>query len=406
MAPIGRQALTALLPVRTGREASLAAAIAEAGPALAARLEAASSLHFARVIVVPGDDTGGHATAAWLLFETTYDGELRAHVVELFALAGVELGRLFAECEGVSARGGLDEFEQTLRRGSRRPWAFSAKNAELGVADIRRDAMLRESVVERLERERASLGREQPLQILLSLRRELGFESASSTSTERAPIRHGAGEPWLVLAKLVPLVLAMVLRDVRERVLGLWHDRIEPLRPSTSPAIATVPARRFPQRAFTHLALPKPGRFRRRALQRALALIGSLLGPDAAERSVPAVHTHRFVLLDDGRLLFTDQQDGSLTNLLGALDRREKSLLALVWSSTEGFPRALLGHLLGKTDDDRLLEWLRERELASGFYYSAYPTLTVRDVAVNAELRAILSAEPTVARARRLLELV
>jgi hypothetical protein len=77
-----------------------------------------------------------------------------------------------------------------------------------------------------------------------------------------------------------------------------------------------------------------------------------------------------------------------------------------VWSSTEGFPRALLGHLLGRADDDRLLDWLRTRELSSGLVYSAYPSLTTRDVAVNAELRALLSAEPTDARARRLLELV
>jgi hypothetical protein len=137
-----------------------------------------------------------------------------------------------------------------------------------------------------------------------------------------------------------------------------------------------------------------------------LALLGSLLEAGALGRSAPAVHTHRFVLLDDGRLLFTDQQDGSLTSLLSALDRRTKALLALVWSCTEGFPRALFGHLLGKTDDDRLLEWLRARDLAAGFCYSAYPSLTVRDVAVNAELRALLAAEPTDARARRLLELV
>jgi hypothetical protein len=405
MAAFGRQALTALLPVRSGREASLSATIAATAPALTERLGAATTVHFARLVVVPGGEVNGRGTSAWLLFETTYDGDLAGHVAELFVLAGRELGRLFAECDGVSASGGFEAFEATLRRGSRPPWAFSAQNGELGVMEIRQDAMLRESVAEILERERSSLGTQPPLDILLALRRRLGLASPTSEGAPRVPSERGAVEPWLVLLGLVPLVLGMVLHDVRERVLGLWHDQTEPFRLAPSVPISHVPTP-SPQRAFTHLALPKPGRFRRGALRKALALIGSLLEAGAVERSAPRVHTHRFVLLDDGRLLFTDEQDGSLTSLLAALDRRARALLALVWSCTEGFPRALLGHLLGKTDDERLLEWLRARELSSGFCYSAYPTLTVRDVAANAELRALLMAEPTDARARRLLELV
>jgi hypothetical protein len=405
MAAIGRQALTALLPVRAGREALLSATIAATAPVLTERLEAATTVHFARLVVVPSGEVNGSGTSAWLLFETTYDGDLAAHVAELFVLAGRELGRLLAECDGVSASGGFEAFEATLRRGSRRPWAFSAQNDELGVTEIRHDAMLRESVAEILERERSSLGAQPPLHILQALRRRLGLEATTTESAPRAPSERTAGEPWLTLLKLVPLVLGMVLHDVRERVLGLWHDRTEPFRLVSSVPHSHVPPH-APQRAFTHLALPKPGRFRRGALRKVLAVIGSVLEAGAAERSAPALHTHRFVLLDDGRLLFTNQQDGSLTSFLSALDRRRRALLALVWSCTEGFPRALFGHLLGKTDDDHLLEWLRARELAAGFCYSAYPKLTVRDVAVNAELRALLTAEPTDARARRLLELV
>jgi hypothetical protein len=366
-------------------------------------MQPGKTVHFARLVLIPGAEADGRPSPACLLFETTYDGERSAHVAELFALAGAELGEVFRECEGVSAGAGFEAFEATVRRGSRRPRAFAAPNGELGVTEIRHDAMLRDSVVELLQRERPTLAGRPPLDLLVAVRRSLGLGSAGSeprTAAVREP-----GEPLLVLARFVPLVLRMLLHDVRERVLGLWHDRPEPLRGSAGPG-AAAPAGSGPQRAFTHVALVKPGRFRRTALRRALALLGSVLAGGVVARAAPGVHALRFVLLDDGRLLFTNQQDGSLVSRLAALGRRARALLALVWSSTEGFPRALLGHLLGRADDDRLLDWLRTRELSSGLVYSAYPSLTTRDVAVNAELRALLSAEPTDARARRLLELV
>jgi hypothetical protein len=408
MAAIGRQALTALLPVRAGREASLAAALVNTGPRLTERLHAGKTLHFARLVLVPSGDVrvDGRPASASLLLETTYDGELSAHVAELFSLAFAELAPLLAECEGVSASGGLDAFEATLRHASRQPWAFAARNGELGVTEIRRDAMLRENVHSLLERERPSLVRQRPLEILVSLQSSLGLRSGTAGGEPREPPPRDAVELLLVLARLVPLALGMLLHDLRERVLGLWHDRRDATRPSSPVANVAVPTSRSAQRGFTHLSLAKPGRFRRGALRRALALMDALLASGAVERSAPGAHALRFVLLEDGRLLFTSQHDGSLASRLAGLGRRVTALLALVWSSTEGFPRALLGHLLGKTDDERLLEWLRTYELSTGFCYSAYPTLTTHDVAVNAELRALLSAEPTDARARRLLELV
>jgi hypothetical protein len=202
----------------------------------------------------------------------------------------------------------------------------------------------------------------------------------------------------------VPFVVRMLFHDAREHVLGLWHDRLDAAGPLRGDGSA--PGRPFPQRAFTHLAATKPGRFRRAALRRGLAFLASLLGRGALGASSLGVHSLRFVLLEDGRLLFTNQHDGSLASRLFGLGRRAQALLALVWSSTEGFPCSLFRHLFGGTDHERLLEWLRARELAAGFTYSAYPTLTVRDVRVNAEVRALLTAEPTDARARRLLELV
>lgn len=398
----GRQALTVLLPVRAGRESALELALASAAPVLAERLRGAETLHFARLVLVPGVVAGGRAAPPYLLLETTYDGDLPAHAAELFALAGAEVAAVLAECEGASARS-ASELEATLRRGARRPAIFAATGLDLGVKQIRRDAALRESVSELLERERASLAGLRPLEILRSVREHLGF---SSTSAE-AVVRRELAEREELLPRLfgiVPLVFRMLVADTRDWLLGLWHDRAEP---AWAPATGVLPSTlRAPQRAFTHLSLVKPGRFRRGALRRALAFTGSVLAACGVEHASSGVHAFRFVLLDDGRFLFTDQHDGSLVSRLSALGGGARALLALVWSSTEGFPRALFRHLLGKTDTERLLEWLRARELGPGFWYSAYPTLTARDVARNAELRELITAEPTDERARRLLELV
>jgi hypothetical protein len=402
MAGIGRQALTVLLPLRQGREAALDATLGTFAPVLAERLRAATTLHFARLVVVPGNRGTERASPASLLFETTYDGELAPHVEELYALVGAELDALFAECEGAGGSG-FEGFSATLQRGARPPRAFAAVNATLGVAEIRHDAALRDSVTELLARDRSTLGRLPPLEILTAVRGSLGLTaSATPRRVSSAPSRSTEGA-LVGLLRLLPLLAGMVIHDLRERLHGLWHDRAEPFPLSRHPAAAPRGARSV-QRAFTHLASTKPGRFRRGAVRRTLALVGSELQA-GVERGV-GIHALRFVLLDDGRLLFTDQQDGSLTSRLTGLGKLAKGLLAFVWSSTEGFPRTLLGPLLGRTDDDRWLEWLRAHELPAGFWYSAYPSLTTRDIRENAELRALLAEAPTESGARRLLELV
>jgi hypothetical protein len=403
MTAIGRQALTVLLPVRSGREPALEAALASVGPVLGERLHGATRLHFARLAVVPSMPAEGKGSAAFLLFETTYDGDFEAHVAELFGSAGAELSGLLAECDGVGPGGGLAEFEATLRRRARHSWVFAAAHGGFGVEDIRRDAALREGIAELLARDRAVLATCGPLEILRSVRRELagrfsgaplGIRSISAEAREDALFRS---------IRAIPLVLRMLFHDVREHVLALWHDR--PALDWSAGATRQWSAERLPQRGFTHVALVKPGRFRRSALRRALALVASFFGERALEGEPPGVHALRFVLLDDGRLLFTDQHDGSLASRVFALSRRARVLFSLVWTNTEGYPRALFRHLLGKTDDEALLDWLRTREL-SGFCYSAYPTLTARDVRVNAEIRELFELEPTEGRARRLLELV
>lgn len=405
MAAIGRQALTALLPVQPGRESALRAALSRVGPELSSRLSPALTLHFARLVLVPGEPVAGRAAISFLLFETTYDGALGPHLEELFALAGEELGALFAECDGVEPGGDVDAFEATLRRASRPPRAFAAAHGTLSVAKIQRDSALRESVRQLLERERDSFGSLGPLAILVAVRRELGLVTrrVSHWPASREAVTRDDGILWFL--KLIPLVVGMLIQDVRERLSGLWHDRSDArLAPSSAGESPTLAVRSL-QRAFTLVVPPRPGRFRRGALRRALSLAASALGA-GVERGAPGVHGLRFVLLDDGRLLFTHQQDGSLASRLEALGRSAKALAAFIGSNTEGFPRALLRHLAGRADDEQWLEWLRNHEVAAGFCYSAYPLLSARDIAHNAELAELLSADPTEERARRLLELV
>jgi hypothetical protein len=403
MKAIGRRALTVLLPVRKGREAALDAVLASVGPGLAERLKGAGSLHFARLVVVPGAAVQGGETGASLLLETTYDGDFDAHVAELFGLAGAELGVALAECDGTATQGGLAEFKALLRRRVRRSRVFAAANGGLAVEVIRHDAALRERIAERLDQGRTELAVQEPLQILRWVRRELG-PRFSASARERPPAPHGGEDTLLRGVRAIPLVLRMLIHDAREHLAALWHDR--PTLGALTAAGPTSPGSRLPQRAFTHVAMAKPGRFRTRALRHALAFMASLLDEGEVDRVPLSVHAFRFVLLDDGRLLFTDQHDGSLASRLFSLGRRARALLALVWSNTEGHPRALFRHLLGRADDGQLLDWLRAREISSGFSYSAYPTLTARDIRVNAEIRELLLMDPTDARARRLLELV
>ncbi|HTQ07035.1 MAG TPA: hypothetical protein VMI54_24425, partial [Polyangiaceae bacterium] len=274
------------------------------------------------------------------------------------------------------------------------------------VERVRDDARLRRELARFLDAHATELRELSPLEIGTRAQTELGVAKASVTAPSGRSPRE---RPRLAVAAWAGLTLTglrAALADVIDFVRELWLDtsvRLEraPGAGSTAPLGA--------QRCFSHVARVKPGRFRRAALRLALRALAALsfaataAGGSEGTRSILAA---RWVLLDDGRLVFLANHDGSLRAALGAFALRASALVGMVWSQTLGFPRSFGWFAGGARDELGLAAFAAAGELSTPLWYSAYPELGADEMRANAEIRALLAGDLDAPGAARLLALV
>lgn len=137
------------------------------------------------------------------------------------------------------------------------------------------------------------------------------------------------------------------------------------------------------QNQLTHIAIVKPGAFRNAALRAILYGINTLAHKTFVEGNlggIPSIHFARWALLDDGRLLFFSNFDGSWDSYLGDFIDKASSGLSSIWSNTEWFPKTEYFFWKGAQDGDAFKRWTRERQLPMQVWYTAYPRYSVQNI--------------------------
>ncbi len=397
--PGRKQALTVVLPVQAGLAQPLAALLAACAGSVRAKLGAVRSLHFARFVLL---ESGGPSTE--LLFETTFDDESVAHLAELWEHVGPELAAIFAHCEGWRSLARFGDFERFLERHGRPSAALFTAHDALGVEGVQADARVRSELARFLDAHDAELRALSPLEIVTSAQAALGIEPPNGT----APRLRSAHEARSVLAfgdwvRLSLTWLRCALHDVSDVLGELWHDTSARLE--GAPRVTPEPL--GAQRCFSHVAQVKPGRFRRAALRFALRTLGAVShARSTTGRTGGSLHAARWVLLEDGRLVFLCNHDGGFGALVAEVVARSSALISMVWSQTRGFPASFGWLAGGARDQTRLTAFAAAGELATPLWYSAYPELGSSEVNDNAEIRALLAGELDAPRAKRLLSLL
>jgi hypothetical protein len=398
-----------MLPVRAGEAAALDAWLVAEAPAITARLARVTSLHFGRFVLLPG-------AVPLVALETSFDGELEAHLDELWAAAGTLLAPLLERCEGFTGPGDAATFGGYVRAHLREASAFFAAHPGLTVARIQADARLRRELGRYLDRHRSALeplpARELVQRAQAAVRAlgpEAGFEIVS---VERAlPGEHKSVLRVLAehVLSLVGTVLLAVVYDLSDLLGRLWRDTA----PSTPNAELVARAGREEAgrlvNGLTHVAELKPGSFRRGALRLALRITDELARAASFSGKlggIESIHFARWVLLPDGRLVFFSNYDGSWESYLGDFIERASRGLTMIWSNTVGFPTTFAWVLGGARDEAGFKRWTRARQLPTPLWYSAYPELSVAEVRTNAEIREILARELDEVGARRVLEVL
>ncbi|MEM7040531.1 MAG: hypothetical protein AAF570_26445, partial [Bacteroidota bacterium] len=145
------------------------------------------------------------------------------------------------------------------------------------------------------------------------------------------------------------------------------------------------------QNQITHLVVVKPGFFRQFTLRFVLWAI-NLLARTVFNKGelggIPSIHFARWAVIDGGRrLLFFSNYDGSWESYLGDFIDRAAVGLTGVWSNTEGFPPTRNLIYEGARNSGDFKAWVRECQIETQVWYSAYKALTVQNVNNNTEIR-------------------
>ena len=151
------------------------------------------------------------------------------------------------------------------------------------------------------------------------------------------------------------------------------------------------------QNPFTGVGFVKPGRLRGGAMRAGLWIL------DYANRHVFArntlagvrtIHFARWVPIDDGRrLMFATTYNGSLESYQDDFIERLWWGINPVFSNGAGFPSTRWLFFDGCRDERTFKDYERRHLLPTTVFYSAYDTLSARNIDTNAEIRAGLTRE-------------
>lgn len=164
------------------------------------------------------------------------------------------------------------------------------------------------------------------------------------------------------------------------------------------------------QNQFSQLVEMKPGKVRLITFK-AMMLFARTLIPikfvDGELMGIPTIHFARWVLFDDNkRVLFFSNFDGSWQQYLGDFIDQSGWGLTGIFSNTKVFPKTRFLLTGGAYDEEHFLAWSRSTELSTQIWYSAYPSLSIKNVNNNSQIRAMFSKNLNNKKAQKLFQLI
>lgn len=391
-------ALTVVLPVIAGREASLRKLLTEIGTNIRdnayIKFSSLESAHFMRWVLIPPAST---SEPTQLAFESNHDGSAEEHLDELLAKASRGMHAIYSHCVGYPVtREALHAADaESVRRfllGHRLPYcAFYVGVPGAKMKQVRGEEQIRRRILAYLT-ERRGDGRGTPSDALALAQGALELiraDAALSEVLDRAddsvpfrPLRLAGFAAGALAAApaLVPALLAIRVKELFD------EETTQVSIPDEARALMAREDLQV-QNQLTHLVALKPGLLRAASLRIVLFVIDFLaheLFTRGRLGGISSIHFARWVLIDEGkRLLFFSNYDGSWESYLGDFIDKASTGLTSVWSNTQGFPKSKFLLFRGATDEERFKAWTRAHQLPTQLWYSAYPDLTVRNIQNN-----------------------
>lgn len=402
-----------------------------------------TTIHFARFVVVDESlsvDSTLRPVEPFIVFSSNYDDPLDKHLEQLVDVAGDGLDKIYSHCRGYPDLNGItrDARMEYLRKHMKRYAAFHTGTVGLSVERIRMEARLRDEIENFIDDQGLKRGwsSQEPRSIREDIRRHIGQTDLSwaLTPPDDPPrsyrVFRGSGL-WTVIkliisVMLVPVLLALVfaltvlpnlsllfklllVATVFVALFGIWliilsykekSDRIFP-RTRYDDRAKKLMARenKVVQNQMTNLVDMKPGLFRLLTDKFFLSVVEILARyyfTKGKLADIPTIHFARWVYVDNNRgLLFFSNYGSSWESYLGDFVDKAAVGLTGVWSSTVLYPRTRFLVFDGATDEERFKVWARAQQLRTDVWYTAYKTLTVKNILNNKAIRQGLSGDLT-----------
>jgi hypothetical protein len=363
-------------------------------------------VHFARLQVLPeSTDLNGAVIPPTLVLSTNVDAPMDEHLDELVESAGQGLDEIFGHCEGYPAENSRTRASRLLylRSNMVKARAFYVNTVGRTLKQVREEAQLREAIEDFLDREAEN--RDWSKLTALDVRTAIqeyvnGDPSLSWVKDQREKPDLG----WRIRQKIKKLGIPIGLVALAPAVLlGLpiyaailrYKERTdvpEDSKPS-SEHIREISAREdlFAQNPFIGVGYIKPGLLRKFTVRLALFLLnygaehiynsGSLTG-------VKTIHFARWVIIDEGRrTLFMSNYDGSLESYMSDFIDMVAWGLNLVFSNGVGWPRTRWLVKGGADNELEFKNYLRNHQLPTQVWYTAYGNLTSLNIVNNSAIR-------------------
>jgi hypothetical protein len=370
------------------------------------------NLHFARLLVLDASrDLQGKPIGPLLIFLSDIDSPLDDYLANLVDAASDGIDQIWTHCEGYPAN-------TTRTRASRLQYLRSRMVAEdtayintigRSVRQVHQEAALRDAIESFLDRSSAGLAGKSPEEIRAAIQGFVDGEASLQWAHEPA-------EPPALLWRLkealhmvgVPLGL-LVLSPALLLALPFWlvllrlHEKADPA-PRFSPDSARVQELgdledHIVQNQFSAVGYFKPGLFRRITAAAVLYFVyyGTRhLFNDGNLTGVKTIHFARWVSLNERRrLIFASNYDGSLESYMDDFIDKVAWGLNAVFSNGVGYTKTNWLLMDGAKDELAFKGFLRQHQVPTQVWYSAYPRLTAVNLQNNAKLRAGLYGDMT-----------
>jgi hypothetical protein len=267
---------------------------------------------------------------------------------------------------------------------------------------VRQEAQLREAIQQFLDRPEHGWSGRGPLEVRAAIQRFVDGEESLRWS-KKPPKRpslswrlregvHFVSVLLLLLALLPVTILVLPFWLVLLRVHELTDSAID-TRPDDEHVLALAALEdHAAHNQFSAMGYRKPGWFRKVTATTVLWLInygarhvlnkGNLAG-------VKTIHFARWVFLNEKRrLIFTSSYDGSLESYMSDFIDKVAWGLNASFSNGVGYPKTNWLVMNGATNEQAFKRYIRNHQLPTDFWYSAYENLTALNIKRNAEIRA------------------